>query len=435
MYATPTTRLHLIALAAIPLLFFSQSNKALADAEICNNGDNWVYFAALAWKNSILLDEALVEGFTPIEPGECSSIVPYGMSRIYISIFVYDKSGRITNPVLSVTNADHNPDLIKEICVRPQQAFRRYSTRREIKGSYTPPCPAGYIAAKTSFLLINGPSEYILNLDYEPDTHAPVWGKQYGEKRILQTIWDGERAGNTAQIQENESLVRDRKALKALAKAATDFLDKAKKQKAIADARRYQAYRARKEAFEKRVDAARKQLEKPDDTTCSSFLEKANYDDFDTVAIAGVRIDMDVNTAHKAIICNGFTLYPEMIARSGGLEKLLRTPRLIKYLKSVSSNIRHELEIEIRPFHNAPRNQPYRIISVRKRIFDFGGIDDAKWQALQNDFTEQYDLGRARRTPVFVQYKDRNSGHVLKMDPELKTNPMTSYTISLCCGR
>ena len=53
-------------------------------------GDTWVYFAALAWNSSLLRDEALVEGFTPIEPDKCTSIVPYGMSRIYISLFIYD---------------------------------------------------------------------------------------------------------------------------------------------------------------------------------------------------------------------------------------------------------------------------------------------------------------------------------------------------------
>jgi len=435
MYNSTTHPLHLIGLAVITLLMFCQPGKAVADAEICNNGDNWVYFAALAWKKSPLIDEALVEGFTPIEPGKCSSIVPYGMSRIYISLFMYDKHGRITNPVLTPRNADQKPDFIKKICVQPQNAFRRYSTRGAIQKNYTPPCPTGYITAKTSFFLINGDSNYTLNLDYEPNTSASVWGRQYGEKRILQTIWNGERAGQTAQIQENKALARDRKALKALARAAGDFLDKAKKRQAIENARRYQAYMARKEAFERRVDTARKQLEKPDDTTCSPFLEKASYDDFETVAVAGVQIDMDVNTAHKAIICNGFTLYPAMIARAGGLEKLLKNPRPIKYFREAGTNIRHELEIETRPFRDAPRNQPYRIVSVRKRIFDFGGIDNTRWQSIQDAFVGQYDLGRARRTQLFVHYKDRDNGRVIKLDPELKTNPMTSYTITLCCGR
>jgi len=430
--------LYLIFLMTATLLLFSYSGKVTASSEayICNKGNSKVYFAAMAWKKNFRADRALVEGFTPIEAGKCASIVPYGMDKIYISIFMYDKNGRITNPILVPTNSSHKPDFIKQFCVRPQYAFRRYSNLATIQKNYTPPCPKGYITAKPSFYIRPSKNQdYILNLNHEPRSTTPTWGAKYGKKRRLQSISAGKRAGQSDHIQENKAQERERKNVQEFVKATKKYAEQRKKRQAEKNARRYKAYIAKSNVYKKKLEVAKKQLEKPGDASCSPLLEKSSYDEFEEATIAGVKINMDLNTAHKAIICHGFTLDPKLFARYGSLTKLLLSPSRPKYFKKINESVRYELEVVIRPYQNAQRGKAYRIISIRKRIFDLTGINNDKWQSIQDAFVKKYDLDNARRTQRFVYYLNRDIGQSLKLDPDLRRNPMTSYTISFCCGR
>lgn len=330
-------------------------------------------------------------------------------------------------------NASSAEDFSEYICVQPQQAFRRFSNKADIKKTFTPPCPDGYIRAKTSFMLIRGNSNLTLRLNYDSDKPGYVWGKTYGAKRQLQSIWAGERQGFSERLQENAASARDRDIALALLAATGKYMSEAKKRQDEENARRYQVYLAKKQAFEKRVAAARKAMEKPADATCTPYLEKEQYDDFKTLAIAGVQLGMDVRTAHQAIICNGFSMLPELVARAGGIEKVLKKPRGIKYSKQIGNNTRQEIELETRGDRVDP-NKPNRIASVRVRFSDFQGIDNQAWENIQDVFIEKYDLGRERRNQYFVHYKSRNMGRVLKLESDLRRKPMISYTVSLCCG-
>jgi len=155
MFPITITKHYILFVVLAGIMLFSTA-KAHADSELCNTGDSHLYFTALGWSSSIFSDVAVNEGFTPISPGTCRSMKPYGMNRVTISLFKYDKRGVLANVKIVPPDAVYSSKHINDVCVRPAGAFRKSGKQQDIISTYTPPCTAGYIQALSSFTLIAG---------------------------------------------------------------------------------------------------------------------------------------------------------------------------------------------------------------------------------------------------------------------------------------
>ena len=180
---------------------------------------------AIMGTNEGLIDHAMIESFRPIQSGQCAPYFPYGIDRVYVAFFKYDKQGKIHNVRLApreITTSDVK-ERIDNICVPPQQAFRSNGTWNELKRKFTPPCPDSYLPAAVSFEATQGKRGLQLNVYYSDDVKGPAWGAQYGETRRLQSIWEG------IGLEPNQAEERDQELAKELLGAAQKYIEESRR--------------------------------------------------------------------------------------------------------------------------------------------------------------------------------------------------------------
>ena len=409
-----------------------------AETEVCNCGDSWVYMATMGTSDGIS-NAGIIEGFKPIQPGYCAPLFPYGISRVYVSFFKYDKRGVLNNvAIVPAEQKNRRPkEEIVTSCLPPQEAFRFNGTWSEIKQKFTPPCPSGFIPAENSMEVIDGTGKTTMNLRHTDDEAEPAWGPEYGPKRKLQSIWDGTEG--SGMLEPNEIHERDLKLVAGLLDAAGKAWKEAEKKEAERRARQLEIYRQRQAAYQRKVEEAKKQLERPEDDICNEYLSKASYEDFEEAAIAGIKPGMDTNSALNALLCNGFTTLPQTVAKFGSVENYMNRGGVVRFRKMGPQGYVQELELENRG-QGKSRNNTYSVLSVRLRFRADHIIDGEEWASIKKDFLNQYKVGGLfsgvkkidQEKFVHYQYRKNKSSHTLQLNQENSYNrPLNSYTITL----
>ena len=390
--------------------------------EICNKGESWLYFATIAKRSDYLSPNSVAQGFNAIAPGSCRSMLPYGNRTATIAFFKQDKNGVFANVEIVPENSTSSSEHIDMMCVRPSLAYREYGSRQDIIKRFTPPCQPGYLPAKTSFTFVSGSNDMTINVSHSNQVTLRAWGDgTVPKKRRPQLIWEAEKDPNNQLVQENVHAKRDREVFKLLQEKTGQFIDKLKREQAERRAQQYQRQMKIRAEQQRQLEKAIKAVEKPTDETCAVYLPKKKFNNANDVSIAGVKVSMDVKEAHKALLCNGFSIDARVIARSGGLEKFLQGTRPRVYKKQLDNGdiIIAELEnrvaksdankkvVRSRRNRLGSRNQAdirkYEVLSVRTRhkLAKPIALKGDEWKTIKSNFNKTYAVGRKKHENNF----------------------------------
>lgn len=413
---TKSTPFFIIALAFMISLSQPSNASDYGFEEICNKGESWLYFATIAKRSDYLTPNSVAQGFNAIGPGTCRSMLPYGNRTATIAFFKQDKNGVFGNVVIIPENAISSSEHIDMMCVRPNLAYRKYGSRKNIVKRFTPPCQPGYLPAKTSFTFVSGSNDMTINVTHSNQVTLPAWGdRTVPKKRPPQLIWEAEKDPNNRLVQENVHAKRDREAFKLLQEKADQFIDKLKREQAERRAQQYHRQMKIRAEQQRLLEKAIQDVEKPNDEKCTAYLPKKKYKKANDVSIAGVKISMDVKEAHQALLCNGFSIDARLIARSGGLDKFLQGTRPRVYKKPLNNGdiIIAELENRVarsdankkvvRSRRNRLDSRKYEVLSVRTRhkLAKPIALKGKQWKTIKSNFKKTYAVGSKKHENNF----------------------------------
>ncbi len=429
-----------LAFLGVILLLIVVPLSANAQTNICNRGNSWLYMVTMGTSTDIT-NRGIIEGFKPISPGSCAPVFPFGINRVYVSFFKYDKEGVINNVQLVPEGArNHTPkEQIHFSCVLPQKAFRFNGSWNEIKQRFTPPCQTGSIQAKTSLEMTRGSdSKDINNNIYHQDIqNGQPWGAKYGPKRRLQPIWEGNVG--SGHFEANKIKESEARIIAATVQAVGKYIDEVRKKEAARRQQKLEIYKRRQAEYKRRVKEAEKRMARPDNRACTQFIDKGLYKTPGDLTIAGIRVGMDTETALDALLCNGFTAPPEVIARSGGIKNYMQKRHVVKFQKQGPSGYGQVLELENRGGGNKTNNS-FSVISVRLRFIADHVIDEHEWTSIKQEFQTKYNFGgffsgvKKFHQNHFIHYRfSKNTGFSsLQLNQVNNYNrPLRKYTISM----
>lgn len=214
--------------------------------------------------------------------------------------------------------------------------------------------------------------EYLTESYFAHITHDTIWtrDRSFAESYAKGITYRGKSyAALQEEVKQDHREYEQENATEALALVGAIFGAAAESYQQKQQAQQQQRW-ARIQAQGAARELARKQaiadLVVPDAEVCKRYAEKDRYKNYDDVRLAGVGLGMDVLSAHDAMLCNGFTVGPDLLARAGGLTKFL-TGRLAVYHRDDPMLGRITAELESRPNRAAPKTTPYNVISARVR--------------------------------------------------------------------
>jgi hypothetical protein len=282
--------------------------------------------------------------------------------------------------------------------------------------------------------------EYFSESDFAHITHDTIWTRDrtFAESYAKNITYKGK---SYAVLQED--MHRDHReyeqqnAAKAVAIAGAIFGAAAESYQQARKERQMQQFaRAQKQRSEFEIvrNQAIADLEVPDAEVCERYAEKDRYKNFDDVRISGVGIGMDAHTAHDAMLCNGFTVNPDLVARAGGLHRFLGG-RLVVYYRDDPIHGRMTAELETRQNQSAPSGTAYNVISVRVRYPIDGPLSESEVNALKKTVKSRYKMGGRMENAAGIFYRNRRSGLSMTFAIEQYGNRPGTYALSLCCGQ
>ena len=169
------------------------------------------------------------------------------------------------------------------------------------------------------------------------------------------------------------------------------------------------------------------------------YLDKESFTKYEELTLDGVKIGMDTTHAHKAVLCNGFTTLPTVVARYGSIEKYLNRGGVITFTKQGPAGYQQELELETLRNRNGSQDE-YQIHSARIRFIADHVIDDHEWEQIKAGFLDRYRIGgmfsgvKKATNGKFIHFhiKQGRDSHRLDLNMENSYNrPLRSYTITL----
>jgi len=274
-----------------------------------------------------------------------------------------------------------------------------------------------------------------VNIGHSSDSVHPAWAPHgLDPKRKLESLLVAEQYSHP-HIQENAARIQTRERVIKTLGFVKDFIDASKRAEAEQRKRQFAKYQRQRARAQAQVKEAQKTLVMPDASTCERYKDKVEFEDFEELNIAGVKIDMDVYSAHEAILCNGYQVNPAVIAGMGGLPKFLTRQRIVKYQKKGADGIQMTVELETRPNRKHPR-RAYRVISVRIKHALGRQPSEEQWRRIKKAFKDKYDLSNDREQDYRIQFSDRDIGQSLTLEAQVyRKGEFSTYNISLCCGR
>lgn len=421
---------------AVLLIVSSQSAYANIDSSrICNQGSAPLYFATVGEHDGLLQSGAMVQGLVEVAPDSCANLVPDGMNKVILTFFTRDGRGVLTNNQFVPTDATRVNSSIEHVCVNMNQPYRLFGTRDEIFSRYVNvDCPAGFSPAIPAWIhQPGGLSTY--NIEVHSRDVAVPWrdsvGRQYTNPPVL-TVGPLQSGGPLIEV--NQAALRDYRAAQALLEAAADYKARAEREAQERQARVWAEQERRRQAYEAKVDEAEAALVRPSDEQCARYVDKQKVNSGRDVTLSGVRLGMDLESAHEALVCNGYSIDPQMLARAGGVEKFWANSREKTFQKTLADGSRVFTDVETRPPRGAPPGADYVVLTVRIRYQLATRLTAAEWNSIKSDFKSRYRLGKRpveNDFAVHMRYTDDIGPRLLQLNAEdLRNGSLSRYSIS-----
>lgn len=420
-------------------LWLPTSSADSGTAELCNKGDLWLYFTRLGRPSGLLSTTAVYEGFIAVGPGQCASLVPYSMAESTIALFQQDSQGVLGNIVMTPTTGRYSNDHPEYLCVRPRGAFRIFGNESELVRKFTGACPTGFVKAKTSFTITLGTDNQTLNASGDSSARMRPWGGDPSLTRIRpETLSEGERNKSNRFVAENKIVNRNREAAAELLKQGANFVESIRRGEA--EKRRQKNLRHQRARQERQRISAEAQalLEYPGDEVCASYQEKDLYKKVDRVALFGVQIGTSPETAHVALLCNGFTIPLREMTRRGGARKFFLSQGTREYTKTMSNGQVLVSAISV----TGQRTQRNRVEMIVTRVAVTyqltAQLDKKGWKQIQKDFKRKYKFGKYRKSRYGLLTVKKKTGkgtdvveRTVSWKPYKYPNRNSSYVITL----
>ena len=421
------------------VLGITLAESALANTnstELCNQGTTSLYFATVGENDSLLQSGAMVQGLVEVAPDRCANLVPYGMNKVILTFFKKDRRGYLTNVRIVPKNATSVRDDIRHVCVNMQQPYRLFRSRQEIFSGYVnADCPDGFSPANPS--IVHRPGGFTeFQVEIHADTAAVPWrdksGRSYKNPPVL-SLRASQSAGEL--IEGNPATIRDQIIAKEILEGALEYKKRADQE---AEERQRQAWIRRQQQLEHQqaeLDRAERSLQMPPDDVCAEYLQKTRYTKDKDIAVSGVKLGMDLKSAHEALVCNGFTIEARMLAQSGGVERFWASPYAKVFRKSLADGTVVFTDVETRPPRGAPAGSEYVVVSVRVRYLFPQRLPPSEWQRVRKEFKAMYPAGKRKVENDVAIHKlftvDRVR-HSLQLNaPDYRNGSISQYNITI----
>ncbi len=262
-------------------------------------------------------------------------------------------------------------------------------------------------------------------------TNSFSYAKRYSQSVKYTGLSDSQISAKNAKAKiDNEK--RD---LKNLFKFGKN-LDKAFKQGDI-DRRRRQAERNRRKMQKSRqqIKTAMQELATPDAATCQQYLEKNEYEHYDELALYGVKLGMDLPTAHNALMCNNFRIPPNVMVYIRSAKKYFSHAASKRYFRKMSDGSVQYMRLVLTPDQNQRGQRAYNIYSAKFSHELKHVNDDTEWDSVRDKVLDKYDLsGRDKDDYSIVYKRNRQESLVINATRPLK-DKRYAWSIHLCCQR
>lgn len=400
----------------VPLLADTNSS------EICNKGSTSLYFSTVAENTKLFSSRAMSQGFILVPPDACVDIVPYGMNRVILTFFQKDNRGLLTNTTIVPKNATPAAGNVQYVCINPKQPYRAFASKSEIFSTFVnTTCPAGLSRAQPSW--IHTPGGYnTYNIAVHANKSAVAWlDKDNNSYTTFPVLQQSAMQTDGKLVHVNPHAEGDHEKLKIMAGAVDDWLEKSKRE---ADQRReiyWQKQQQKRAQHDARVKQAEQALTKPDDSVCDPFLDKFPFKRKDTPTLSGVRLQMKAEDAHKALVCNGFSINPQSIAKAGNISKYWSSRREKVYQKILQNGRLVFTDVETLSKQTATGRELV-VFTVRIRYMYPELLNKAEWKQVKSEFKKNYAVGKLRgenELGIHRNFKYKGSGHML----QLKAHP------------
>ncbi len=414
------------------------SQAGLADIDsssLCNKGSASLYFATVGEFDGLFQSAAMVQGLVEVAPNSCTNLVPDGMNKVILTFFMKDSRGVLINKSFVPDNATKVDDTIRRVCVNMQQPYRLFGSTAKIFSTYVnATCPSGFSPAVPAWIHQPGG---LTTYNIEAHTSGPetpwrdVSGREFTDPPVLRV---GSLQSVGSMIEVNPSSLRDHQAALALLQAAKEFKERHDRETQERQARVWAEQQRRRAIYDAEVDKAEESLLRPSDDVCAQYSEKSKYKKGNSVALSGVKLTMDLNSAHEALVCNGFTINPEALAKAGGIEKFWTNPREKTFQKTLADGTMVFTDVETRPPRGAPAGADFVVITVRIRYRLAEHVDASGWKNIKSAFTDKYRVGKHGENDVaiHVRFKDKLGQHFLRLDArDYRNGSVSQYSISL----
>ena len=432
----------MFVLAASAVFCVAQAPSAFSatnDSELCNDGTTSLYFATVGefgGLGGLLRSSAMVQGLVEIPPKGCRDLVPNGMNKVILTFFQKDNRGIFTNLAILPKNVTRVSTDIQHVCVNLQQPYRIFGTPELIRRTYVnAQCPQGFSPAVPAWIhQPGGLTEY--HVSVHANKAAKPWrdsaGQQYQSIAALR-VPPVSSAGPL--VQANPMALADRKATNALLRAGRAYAEHAEAKAQQERARRAGIQQQRRTRYSAQVSAATQSLERPSDAACAAYAPKDEYRRAEDVAVSGVSLGMDLANAHQALICNGFTINPQLLARAGGVEKFWAIPRVKTFHKQLDDGTVVRTEVEVQQPRGAPRGTKAVVSSVRARYQHARPLSKKDWKLIRQSFKKRYPVGRRKQESpagVLGQFRGPQRMHLLQLNAEdLRGDSLSRYNMTI----
>ena len=410
---------------------------AVGDTRLCNDGSTSLYFATVGEYEGLMSSSAMVQGLVEVAPNRCADLVPSGMNKVILAFFQKDSRGILTNSRITPKNTTSVNTKIRTVCVNMTQSYRLFGTLSNIRTTYVnATCPDGFSPANPAWVHQPGDSSTDYHIEIHADSAAVPWrdksGNQYTSAPVL-TVSPLNSAGPL--IQANESSIRDRKAALAVLEAAREWKEDADRRAQERQAQIWAEQQRRRAAHEQRVDEAKSALTKPTDGSCDRYAEPERFKSGKDISLSGVRLGMTLDKAHEALVCHGFSINPEAIARAGGVERFWANAREKTFNKTLPDGSVVLTDVEARPPRGAPPGADFVVLSVRIRYQLAETLDAAGWERVRSEFKDRFRPGKRRvenQVVIHMQYQDGVGTRLLQLNADdYRNGSLSRYSVSI----
>ncbi len=317
------------------------------------------------------------------------------------------------------------------------QPYRLFGSLSDIRNQYVnAACPDGFSIAAPAWVHQPGGGQTDYHIEVHSNQPAKPWRDKSGATHTTAPVLRVSPLNDAGPlIQANESSVRDTEAAIAVLDAAREWKEEADRREQAHRARVWAEQQRRRAEHEQRVDEAEVALTKPTDGSCDQYAEPDRFKRGKDISLSGVRLGMTLDKAHEALVCHGFSINPEAIARAGGVQRFWANAREKTFRKTLDDGTVVFTDVEARPPRGAPPGAEYVVLSVRIRYQHTTPLDQSAWDQVRAQFKQRYRTSKRRvenQHVIHMQYNDGVGPRLLQLNAEdFRNGSLTRYSISI----